>query len=185
MSTPGGDKPDLPDFSDFDLPTDGLPPVDDASLPDLPSDDLMPAPEPLDEVELPDLSIEETPTSSKTSTEGAEADTPVESVPAFAVGQEDEAPAAEDGKTKKKAPKRKKEKKEPAGDGQGVFQRLGKTSPYTVMLGLSVIALVIAVVCLVMELAQFNYDVKAQEAKQRAALTAPLHSAPARMTAAA
>lgn len=196
MSTPGGDKPDLPDFGDFDLPTDGLPPLEDDASSDLPDAEMIPIPEPLEEITPADLSAdspvdesaEESPMLVDTSETEAESSTEAES-PTFAVDQGGEAVAeAEEGskkKKKKKPAKRKKEKKAAAEDGQGVLQKIGKASPYTVMLGLSIIALVIAVVCLVMELAQFNYDFKAQEIKQRAALTAPLHSVPVRITAAA
>ena len=59
MSTPGGDKPDLPDFSDFDLPTDGLDPQEDSSLPDLPGDDLIAMPEPLEEAKPAELSFDD------------------------------------------------------------------------------------------------------------------------------
>jgi len=184
VATPGGDKPDLPDFSDFDLPTDGLSPLEADALSDLPDGETGPSPEPLGETAPLDLSAdlpaEESPRVIGTSEPAVES-------PALVVDQGGEAGAeAEEGSKKKKKPaKRKKEKKATAGDGAGVLQRIGKASPYTVMLGLSLIALVIAVICLVMELARFNYDFKAQEIKQRAALTTPVHSAPVKMTAAA
>jgi hypothetical protein len=187
VSTPGGDKPDLPDFSDFDLPTDGLDPQEDSSLPDLPGDDLIAMPEPLEEAKPAELSFDDvSPSDEAAPAEEAEALAfPADDASASAMSAEAKPAEEESPKKKKKAAKPKKEKKAKAGNKEGIFQRLAKASPYTVLLGLSVVALVIAVVCLIVELARFNYDVKAQEAKQRAAVTAPSHSAAARTTTAA
>lgn len=180
MSTPGGDKPDLPEFDDFDLPTEGFSPVDDSTLsdlPDLPGDSQIMSSGPAEEASSPDLPAQEAPLASEESVEDAAAASVV-GLPALTDSQE---PTADS--KKKKPSKAKKAKKEGDADRDGLFQRLGKTSPYVVMLGLSVVVLVIAIVCLAMELAGFNYDFKAKEAKQRAAVTSPLHSAPRTTTA--
>lgn len=86
---------------------------------------------------------------------------------------------------KAKAPKQKKEKKQKESTGEGLFARLQKTSPYIVLLGLSLLALLIAVLCLVIELSRYNFDLKAEEARQRSAMAPAAHSAPAMIKAAA
>lgn len=70
------------------------------------------------------------------------------------------------------ARKKKKRKKalagEPsAGPEESLWQRLAKTSPYTVLLGLSLLALLIGALFFVLELRLYNYDMGAKEAKQR------------------
>jgi type IV secretory pathway VirB10-like protein len=189
VSTPGGDKPDFPNFDDFDLPTEGFSPADDAApsdlpdLPDLTGDSQISSSGLLEEAVPTDLSAEEAPLTSGESVEDAAAASAI-GLPSFTASEETAAGEAEDSKkNKKKSSKPKKEKKAGDGDREGFFQRLGKTSPYVVMLGLSFVVLVIAVTCLVMELASFNYDVKAKEAKQQAAVTSPLHSPPRTTTA--
>lgn len=47
------------------------------------------------------------------------------------------------------------------------LEKLADASPYTVMLGISLAAVVIAVVCLLLELREYDFDIKAEGAKQR------------------
>ena len=70
---------------------------------------------------------------------------------------------------KKKAPKKEKVPKE-KGEGVGLLQSLGETSPYTVMLGLSFLAIVIAILCLLKELRDYDLDIGAEGYKQQACL---------------
>ena len=65
-----------------------------------------------------------------------------------------------------------------------LLERIRDASPYTVMLGLTLLAIVIAVVCLAMELGSYGGDIKAKE-YQGSALAPPAQSAPPSTTAAA
>lgn len=177
MSSPGGETPDLPDFSDFELPTDGLLPAEEAAATDASGEALSPALEPLamDEVAAQDAA----PSMPELPGEAAPLALAAGAPALAALGTEGETVPAE--QAKEKPAKRKKAPK----SGDGLLKKLSKWDPYVVILGLSFIALLIAVLCLVMELSQFHYDVKAKEAKKQAAVTAPYQLAPARTTAAA
>jgi hypothetical protein len=82
----------------------------------------------------------------------------------------------EGGKKKKKKAKKRKQSDEEDEEGPTLLGRIAKTSPYTVMLGLSLVVLLIAVVCLYMELRGYNFDTKAKEGRQRA-MAVPVQSA--------
>ena len=62
---------------------------------------------------------------------------------------------------------RSKKPKDEGRKKEGLLQKLLNASPYTVMLGISLAAIVIAILCLLMELRTYNNDIKAEEAKQR------------------
>lgn len=47
-----------------------------------------------------------------------------------------------------------------------IWKRIGETSPFTVFLGVSLVALLVAIFCLWMELRHYDFDIKAQEARQ-------------------
>jgi len=53
-----------------------------------------------------------------------------------------------------------------------LLEKIRETSPFTVMLGLALLAIVIAVACLAMELSSYNWDLSAKEYKE-SALAAP------------
>ena len=57
--------------------------------------------------------------------------------------------------------------------GPSIFARLAEASPYTVMLGAAVLALLIASLCMLAEWMRYDFDTKAKSAK-RAALVAPV-----------
>lgn len=50
----------------------------------------------------------------------------------------------------------------------GLLRALGNASPYTVMLGLALLALLIAVTCLLMEWGTYGFDFDASDYQQRA-----------------
>jgi len=43
---------------------------------------------------------------------------------------------------------------------ESLLTRLGRTSPYTVMLAMALVAILIAITCLFLELKQYNFDIK-------------------------
>lgn len=186
MSTPGDDKPD---FNPFDMPEGGLGPLEESAegltasgfepeglAPVEASGEEAAAPGPTEE---PDLS-EALPGGAAGLAEAAsETVTPAPEAPTEALQ------GLIEKKKAGKPPKRKKQKKEGQPAGESLVVRLQKTNPYVVILGLSLLALIVAVVYLIMELADYNFDLKAQEAKQRAAMAPAVQSAPARTTAAA
>jgi len=194
VSTPGDDKPD---FSQFDLPEEGLGPLE-------PAEGLGPLEPVGDEMfSEPESSAEEPPF-------GLPGEQPIpgdlppdsglmpdfgaagglagvgEGAPGFLgeapLGAVDEEPK---GKKKKKKAKTPKAKKEGDSEGESFLKRLQKTSPYVMILALSVVALALAILFLALELADYDFDLKAQEAKQRAALDPARYSAPAKITATA
>lgn len=66
----------------------------------------------------------------------------------------------------------------------GLFARLKQTSIFTVMLGLSLLALTIAVIVLAIELSRYRWDTRARSV--RGGVTAPgVHAVVSTMTAAA
>ncbi len=80
------------------------------------------------------------------------------------MGDEAETEVAAKGKKTKK--KRKKK------EGPGLLASITQSDPYTVMLGVALLAIVIAVYCLMMELKTYDFQIKA-EAVQRPAVTTP------------
>jgi hypothetical protein len=97
-----------------------------------------------------------------------------------------EAPAGEEVPSKKK----KKGKISKTGDseqgdekGDSIWQRLAKASPYTMMLWISFLGLVVGSVFLYLELRTYKFDLKAREAKQRAGAVSAVHSGPPRPSA--
>ncbi len=66
-----------------------------------------------------------------------------------------------------------------------VLEAIAKTDSYTVMLGISLLAIVIAIFCLLMELAAYDNDIKAEGARQPAMAWPADQFGPASTTAAA
>ena len=99
---------------------------------------------------------------------------------------EEETPA-ETGKSKKKAKKERKKKepkpkavkqpkepkvKKPSSGKPGLVAAMTQASPFTVLLAIAFLALVIAVYCMAMQMWQYGGDYGATKAKQRASLPA-------------
>ena len=70
-------------------------------------------------------------------------------------GLADLAPIEVDAKPEEPEQEEEEEEKE---ERPGLLARLAKTSPYVVLLGISVLAMLIAVLCLWMELRRYNYE---------------------------
>lgn len=69
-------------------------------------------------------------------------------------------------KGKKRKPRGKKQKVDKEGDekpGGNLLEAIANASPYTVMLALALLAIVIAVFCLYMELGRYDFEIKAKE----------------------
>ena len=73
-------------------------------------------------------------------------------------------PAAEEEKVEEEA--------EPEEKGPGFLARLAEMSPYTVMLVASLVALVIAICCLLLEWKSYEFDTKAKGLQQSASAAA-------------
>ena len=82
-------------------------------------------------------------------------------------------------------PSDEEEEEQEAEEKPSLLERLGKTSPYTVMLGLTLLAIVIAVVLLAIEWSTYNWDTGAKEFKGTAMAAPAAQSAPASTSAAA
>ncbi len=67
------------------------------------------------------------------------------------------------------------ESKERRPKSPGFLSKLAQSNPYTVMLFVSLVALIIGTLCLLLEWHAYNFDTKAKEARQSAQATAPLH----------
>ena len=80
-------------------------------------------------------------------------------------------PAADDGTTAEPAADEAKEK------GPGFLARLAESNPSTVMLVASLVALLVGILCLLLEWGSYNFDTKAKEARQSARAAAPLDPA--------
>jgi hypothetical protein len=122
-----------------------------------------------------------------------------EAIPAAEAASAEEAPApqaaeelpapppVEEGKKRKKKAKKKEkieEKEEVPRDSaeeesvsregkkpfSELLHRLSKTSPYTVLLGATVVFLLIAVFCMFIELSRYHFDYQAKDAKERVSL---------------
>ena len=77
------------------------------------------------------------------------------------------------------------EEEEEEEEKPSLLERIRDASPFTVMLGLTLLAVVIAVVCLAMELSSYNWDFSANEYKESALAALALQSVPPSTTAAA
>ena len=80
-------------------------------------------------------------------------------------------------KEKKKKKKKKKEKKK----GPGLLARLAETSPYVVLLGISLLAIMIGILCLWMELRRYDGQIKPPQV----GAAVEVHSGPPSTTATA
>ncbi len=69
--------------------------------------------------------------------------------------------------------------------GDSIWRRMAKASPYTMMLWISLLAMIAGSVFLYLELRSYKFDLKAREAKQRVGAVAAAHSGPARTNAVA
>ncbi|HBO43588.1 MAG TPA: hypothetical protein DD670_06595 [Planctomycetaceae bacterium] len=102
----------------------------------------------------------------------------------------EEAPV-EEGKSKKKAKKERKKKepkpkavkqpkepkvKKPSSGRPGLVAAMTQASPFTILLAIAFLALLIAVYCMAMQLWQYGGDYGATKAKQQASLPAVLQS---------
>jgi hypothetical protein len=78
------------------------------------------------------------------------------------------------------------EAEEPAEKKPGFLAKLAEANPYTVILAASLVALLIGILCLLLEWGSYNFDTKAKELGQSAPVSVPLHSstpAPGRVVA--
>lgn len=66
-----------------------------------------------------------------------------------------------------------KEEKE---KGPGFLAKLAESNPYTVILAASVTALLVGILCLVLELSSYGFDVKAKEAGQSMRISTPVNA---------
>ena len=69
--------------------------------------------------------------------------------------------------------------------GDSIWRRMAKASPYTMMLWISLLAMIAGSVFLYLELRSYKFNLKAREAKQRVGAVAAAHSGPARTNAVA
>jgi hypothetical protein len=65
------------------------------------------------------------------------------------------------------------EESEPQEKGPGFLARLSESNPYTVMLVVSLVALLIAICCLLLEWSSYGFDTKAKGLQQSASAAAP------------
>ncbi len=66
---------------------------------------------------------------------------------------------------------------------EGFLTRLGQTSPYTVMLAMALVAVLIAITCLFLELKLYDFDIKAEGGRPPSTATETVHPAPPNTTA--
>jgi len=165
-------KDELPDFDDLKLPEDeffAAEPAAETTLPE--STDAEPL-----AIEGPRAELEET-----------------EAVEEKAERRAEEAETEKKLKKKKqpkkeKPPKQKRpprEKRPPNETAARLLGSLRHANPYTVMLGMALLALLIAVFCLLMELGRYGFHVKASSARRGAFVEAAVQSGPAKTIAAA
>jgi len=151
---------DLPKFEDLDLPGGELAPMEPAA------DDMFaevgPAAEP-------------TPDSVETQATG-------EPEPGLAAaGLLDFGAPAEKSEEEPKAEPKKEKAKKPR---VSLSERLEKVNPYTVLLGLAILALLAGILCLYLELDTYKFDTKAEEAKTLVMARPLQFAAPSAMAAA-
>jgi hypothetical protein len=138
MDEPDADQPDAdqPDVSDETLQFD-----EPGALPELePSEDLL---EPGDETVEMGAADEPIQPAEEGFAEDADGLAPVE----VKTEEEEEEPEEEE--------EEEEEEKSP-----GLLARLTKTSPYVVLLGIAMVAMIIALFCLWMELNRYSYELK-------------------------
>jgi hypothetical protein len=151
LNLPDGDldQTDAPDETlEFQAPGDGLEPPDDL---------LEPGGEP-SESAFGDETAPPEP-------DGDLVDAEIGEISDVDEGREEEPPEEEaEEKGKKKRKKKEKEKKEKE-KGPGLLEKLGSTSPYVIMLGISLLAIIIGIVCLLMELGRYGGQIKPTQAR--------------------
>jgi hypothetical protein len=175
-------KDDNFEFDDLNLPDE----PGELDLPDEPTDldsldEGLGAPEPLGE----DLASADFPSEEMPDVEGmmpaeeglpaevaeeGEAVEPEVGVEPAEEEEEEEAAAKKPRKKGKKKPKKKKPKKAEEDEeaaGAGFVEKILSASPFTVMLAVSLFAMIIAVLLLFVELRQYNFDIKAKELKEK------------------
>ena len=193
MSQPEDDKLNFPDFElpgEHSQPQEGMAPSPEPSVTPAegePAFEMLPggqspSEEPLGGLGEPGVvPLEPAPAEEGVPSAAGE---PTE-VPEFG-GEE---PSAEEKPSKKK---KKRGKTSKTGDseegeekGESIWQRLAKASPYTMMLWISLLGLIVGTVFLYLELRTYKFDYKAREAKHRIGAAAAAHSGPASTNAVA
>lgn len=151
-------KDETPDFDELKMPGDDPPAAQPSDASDPSEQDLAPL---TDEDATPE-------------SEQPEAEQP----------QAEDQPKKKGRRKKEKKKKPRKEKKKPRmerrpRDGEdeeektgGLMKAVAETSPYTVMLALALLAIVIAVFCLFKELERHNFEIKADKARTAVMLPA-------------
>ena len=66
---------------------------------------------------------------------------------------------------------------------ESFLTRLGRTSPYTVMLAMALVAILIAITCLFLELKQYDFDIKAESGRPPSVAAEIVHPGPPNTTA--
>ena len=162
---------DLPNFEEFDLPGGDIPPMESAEA------------ESHGEAGLVDFTAAEEHVPGEEPAPG-ETHEPA-SAEAEAAEPIAHREAKEEGEAEKEEGEQEDHEKEEAKEGEGeeeekpkrksLVERLETINPYSVMLGLAVLALLIGILCLYLELRLYNFDTKAEEAKNlvMASPTAP------------
>jgi len=89
---------------------------------------------------------------------------------------EEAAEEDEDEEAEKKPKKKKKDK---------LLASIRQASPYTIMLIIAFVALLVGTLCLMGELSLYEFDIKAEKAKRTGAMLVPVYSAPEKSMAAA
>jgi hypothetical protein len=102
------------------------------------------------------------------------------------LAEDAEAESQKESKKKKRRGKRREKKEKEGADkakqGSGFLEAILDTSPFTVMLGLALLAILFAFFCLVMEWKSYNFDRRASDYRQRASIAPAFHSGPANTT---
>jgi len=150
LNLPDGDlgTTDAPDETlEFEAPADGVEPADDLLDPGDDSAGLDPG----DETALPEQ-------------DGDLVDAEIGETSDLDEGGEEE-PLEEEAEEKEKKKKKK---------GPGFLERLRSTSPYVVMLGISLLAIIIGILCLLMELGRYDGQIKPTVRVAPAAQLSPL-----------
>ena len=160
------DEAETPDFSNLDFSAEGSGEaggLDDADLTpqfedlDDAVDDLLPQPEETDRPEPSGGDIEQG--------DNEQLD----------VLEQEEEPEGEEGEE----PSKEEDERE------SFLTRLGRTSPYTVMLAMALVAILIAITCLFLELKLYDFDIKAESGRPPSAAAEIVHPGPPNTTATA
>lgn len=169
------DDRDVPEFDDFDLP-EGLPQPEGESTDR--TDDL---PEPM-------------PGSGEDTAQPLEGTMPGSVVPGDAPTEEFAGPlpgglaAMPSEETEEEPPEAEEEEaeeKKEKGRKESFLENLAAASPFTVMLAVSLTAILLSILLLFMELQDYKFDLKAKEAEQRVGAAPAVQSALPSTTAAA